>query len=726
MKWGALLLAVALGSGATVGNGVATGTPVERVVKLLEELRDRIEKDGHSEQQMYDKYACWCEEATARKSKAIEDARDELQELGQTIFQLKGRVAVFTAEISKLNADITDNLKSQRKAKALREKEHVAYDAETSEMKQAIAALEKAVLVLRAGSKQTSLLQQKEASTAVQNVLQVLPVHPTLKLEHVSLLSKFTRADLDANYAPQSLTIQGILGDMYDTFTLDLEQATLGEAKQQRAFEELMFDLYEELVHLKKILQKKEKQRAEAEEALAESNQGYDDTESQMKADLEFFKETKATCISKNDEWKTRKQLRNEELHGIIKALEVLTSDDARELFAKSIIPGKSVNVDESKDTGVDISHDISLFQVSSSTEPVARAYAALKAQATQAHSFRLAALAVQVHDTAVGHFEDVIAAIDKMVGVLQEEAAADIAKRNQCVEQFHGIKGTVANVKWLIKNNKAKIGKLEGIIEMRTEEKEQTIEHIAEVTQEMIDMKAQREQENAEFLEAKKDDQDAIKLLKDARNFMKAYYKKHDIDIGPVQGNVKDLALAQREPEFEVSPDQAPDLDFSHKGHRKLETKGIVQLITQIIEDANDEIKVAMANEEKTQLEYERMYNAAKELKAALEEKKTNLETAIAEREQEKTDEGKTKKQNEGDLKDEEDYKVRIKPDCDWIIGAFEKRQKAREAELLGLGAAKDYLAGESTAESLLEKQKKVTFDDSLLPNTRFLGLKQ
>ena len=57
------------------------------------------------EQQLYDKYACWCDKTSARKAKAIEDAQDLLRSLGQQILQLRGKIATLTAEIAQLAQD---------------------------------------------------------------------------------------------------------------------------------------------------------------------------------------------------------------------------------------------------------------------------------------------------------------------------------------------------------------------------------------------------------------------------------------------------------------------------------------------------------------------------------------------------------------------------------------------------------------------------------------------
>merc|ERR1719378_385560 len=173
---------------------------------------------------------------------------------------------------------------------------------------------------------------------AIQSVLDALPSKVGLPPAKMALLSEFAAAK--AGYAPQSATIQGMLGDMYLTFTSNLESSTLDEANQNHDFEQMYASLEKENNKLKATRQKKESEKAEAEAMLADTTKAYDDTEKQMKADTAFFDQTKAACESKHAEWTERDNMRTEELAGISKALEILTSDEARELFAKSIKPG--------------------------------------------------------------------------------------------------------------------------------------------------------------------------------------------------------------------------------------------------------------------------------------------------------------------------------------------------------------------------------------------------
>jgi len=706
-----------------VGSSQGAGSPVEQVVQLLTELKSKLEMDEKVEQQVYDKFACWCEKTTARKAKAIEDAQEELRRLGQKMLKLKGTIATLAAEIEELKAAIKANKEAQAEATALREKENAAWKAETDETKEALTALEQATNVLKEATGGAALLQERtQARAAVRRVIDMLPTNVALKPEQTALLSAFTTYGENSKYTPQSLTIQGMLADMYENFARDVQEATNTEATKNRNYEEFMEEKAKELAALEADKADKEAKKSKAEEDLADATQEYDDTEAQMKADIEFFDETKKSCKAKHDEWVERSSLREEEIEGVSKAIEILSTDEARELFESSIKEGKEVKADDSYDTGT----ITSFLQKSAdnSAEGSSPAYHMLRDAARHTHSLRLAALAVRVQGTKAGHFDEVIAAIDEMIKTLKEEDLADIAKRDQCKEEYKKTASVIAEVTWLIEKNEAKIDKLLKTIEELEAEKAKTIEEIAAVDKHMEEITAERKAENAEFLKSKEDDQKVIKLLAKARTVLMKYYKKNDIDLGPIQAGQKDLVLEQEDPEFAISADQAPEAVFSGKGKRKNETKGIVSIMTMLIEDVADEIKNAMKAEEEAQLAYEEQMATAKKLRASLVTKKVNLEVMIAKKQEELKDEEADKKKNEGDLKDEEDYKASITPDCDWILKAFAERAEKRAAELDGLVGAKEYLVGYKP--TLLEKRVTKVFDDDKLPGLKFLALQK
>merc|ERR1711956_17721 len=167
------------------------------------------------------------------------------------------------------------------------------------------------------------------------------------------------------------------------------------------------------------------------------------------------------------------------------------------------------------------------------SAEGSTAAYHKLTDSARKTHSLRLAALAVRVQGTKAGHFDEVIAAIDEMIKTLKEEDLADIAKRDQCKDEYKNIASVIGEVTWLIEKNEAKIDKLIAKIKDLEAEKAKTIKPLEAVKAHMKEITKVRKEENEEFLKNKEDDQKVIKLLAKARTALVKYYKKNDIEMG-------------------------------------------------------------------------------------------------------------------------------------------------------------------------------------------------
>merc|ERR1719443_2847875 len=194
------------------------------------------------------------------------------------------------------------------------------------------------------------------------------------------------------------------------------------------------------------------------------------------------------------------------------------------------------------------------------------------------------------------------------MIQVLKDEEADDIAKRDECKQEYHDIASAVAQLNWEIEKNLAKIGKLEKLIAKREDEKEEAIATIEDTKKEIVEMEDQRKEEHAAFLEAKLADESAIEVLTSAKAALTKYYKDNKIKLGKIQESIK-AALVQKQPGspvFEISEETPPDAVFQKKDHTKQESKGIVSILTMIIEDLGAEIKHSIADEVATQTEFE------------------------------------------------------------------------------------------------------------------------
>merc|ERR1719263_2374957 len=692
----------------------ATQSPVTKVVELIEELKAKIEADGKMEQQLYDKYACWCETTSARKANDIHTAMSDIKSLGTKILELKGKVATRTSEIAQLGLEIASNQQAQDEATGIRQKENAAYMAEKTEMETTLNALQRGIEVMSGAGTKTALLQTAPTdemtlltvAAGVHQAIKMLPNDHVISSKQLALVSNFAKdpaefydqkAEKAASYNPASATIMGILKDMYDTFSMNLEKATEVEAVAQKNYESLIGVKENEMATLMDARKKKEGEKADAEKDLADTSQTLDDTTKQMKADTIFFDETKAACQAKADEWAERVRARTEELAGINKALEILTGDDAKALFNKSIKPGKET-----------------FLQIDSESQPETKAYKALKEHATKAKSLRLAAIAATLRTG--GHFDAVIAEIDKMMATLKAEEKGDIEQRDWCKEETFKNEQEASRYEYKIERTDAKIMKLTSKRDELENTLSATVQSILNTKDDIKAMEDARKEQHAAFESAKSDDEGAAKLLAAAIESMTAFYKNNKIAQGEIQGAAQ--ALVQ-EPVFEVSADQAPDASFSSSGKSSGESKGIVSIMTMIKEDLEDEISNGVKDEGETQAKFEEQLGEANTLLDELRAKKTNLEQAISDTNTE-IDENEVHKEDlQGLLKDEKDYLASIKPDCDWILNSFTERRTKRAAELEGLLQAKGMLAGASPAMM----ETAVSFDDDEFPSMQFSG---
>lgn len=639
--------------------------PVTRVVGLLKDLQSRIEKDGAGEQAAYDKYACWCEETSGKSAATISSLRDLLKTTGNTILRLKGSIATLSSEIQGLAEDIKKNEDQQAELTSVREKENAAFLAEKLEMEQAIAALEKAIAVLGDATSASFMQTSKWTSSLSEVISKLSKTSLVIKYNdrQFAALQELSGKRLGSSYAPQSATIQGMLSDMYHTFTNNLQTSTAEEAKAHRNYEDLIATYQEELAKLQETLVKKEAAKTEDEIQLADATQTFADSEDQLKAEISLFDTTKESCAEKTEDWSKRSSLRKMELDGVKKALEVLTSDEAKELFAKSIKPGFS---------GGGASSFIQVASLTDTATGDQKALTVLEKRAEESHSFRLAALAADIRMQDHGHFDAVIKSIDDLLAQLDEEEKEDIAKVDSCKEEYKDLTSSKNDLDWKIENNKAKVQKHEKAISQKTEAKEVTIESIEDADKQLADMLKERKEGNDAYKKAKDDDEKAIALLRKANQALAKYYETAFL--------------------------QQPDLKLSDKDSASNQTQGVVSLIDMIITDLTQELAEGKAAEKAAQLAYEKMKQSIEDQKAKLEKKKINLEGQIAEEGTSKTAEEDLQKENEDDLDNTKKTEADLKKTCDDAIRLQPERRKKRKIEADGLNQAKEFLAGMSS----------------------------
>jgi len=671
-------------------------TPISRVVGLITELKAKAESDGKSEQQSYDKYACWCENTLARKASNINDAKDTIEKLQVEIEKLNGDLGAHGAQISQLTKDLAQNAEAQKEANEVRDKEAADYENDKLEAEQCLGALEQAIKVLTgAGTGKKGFLETMQEAQLLSVVAGVRGVlDKPIATEGVSdsdlaLVKKFINSPEDfvggrvsmsaaqiaqnpyGDYAPQSSAIQGILKGMYDSFAADLEKDNAQEADRQKGFEELMATKKAEQATLESTLEKQSHDEAHKSKALSDAKTQRDDTDAQMRADETFFEDTKAACKVKAKEWAERSRLRTEELTGIAKAIQILSSDEASSTFQSSGTTFMQVRSVSSK------SKDYRL-----------KAYNTLKTLSLKYTDRNMGKIAVAVK--MGGHFDKIISMIDQMVATLRKEESEDIAHRDRC----QGSQGKNANDMADLNHDIEKsAAELERMGDSETELKatvKSLEEQISETKTNLAEILSMRNTESEAFKQALKDDSDAVDLISKAIVSLSEFYKSNKIP----------LALAQKkkeDPKYAVDEDKAPETSFSggDYGGRKGESGGIIGILEMLKEDTQNEMKTSRADDAEAQADYAKQRAALDETLNAQTNSKVAAEQELAGVQEDIADSEEFKDSKASDLAEEQKLEASLGKDCAWVENNFDSRKEKRTAEMDGLVEAKNALAG-------------------------------
>merc|ERR1719271_1901219 len=137
-------------------------------------------------------------------------------------------------------------------------------------------------------------------------------------------------------YKARSTKIQEILADMLQTFEDNLADATKKEKDTKDPFDTLMEAKNSQLSAAQDALSGGEGEGAARTMAADEAQEEVDALTTQVSDDEKYIAATEASYADKVSEWKERKRLRTEEIASISKAIEILASDDAKDLMASS------------------------------------------------------------------------------------------------------------------------------------------------------------------------------------------------------------------------------------------------------------------------------------------------------------------------------------------------------------------------------------------------------
>merc|ERR1719331_3219008 len=141
--------------------------PVSKVVNLLKDMIEALEKEATEDQEIYDNMVCWGTTNDKDKVKSIDDAEARIEDLTTQIEELTALAARLTTEIENLEKEIAKNQEALAKAKAMREKELAEFTKMEADPLQSIDQLGGAIETLSKHHPGAALLQNTQSQLSI-------------------------------------------------------------------------------------------------------------------------------------------------------------------------------------------------------------------------------------------------------------------------------------------------------------------------------------------------------------------------------------------------------------------------------------------------------------------------------------------------------------------------------------------------------------------------------
>merc|ERR1719456_2081580 len=129
----------------------AAANPVRKVITMLQMMQNKVTAEGKREEELFEKFMCYCENADKTLGKSIEDANTKIPQLESEIKEAIALQAQLEEDIKKHREDREAAKEALAKATAIREKEAAEFAKETGEMKSNLDAMAKAIAAISKG-----------------------------------------------------------------------------------------------------------------------------------------------------------------------------------------------------------------------------------------------------------------------------------------------------------------------------------------------------------------------------------------------------------------------------------------------------------------------------------------------------------------------------------------------------------------------------------------------
>jgi len=327
MKTGALSFLFVLLGALTVSSGIHIARDdrtLTKVVKLLQGMVIKSQMEGDADRDAYAKYKCYCDQNEVEKKREIQDLKTQIGVLGNQIEELKGSSGKLSEDVAQLKAQMAENKQTRDEAAALRTKEETLYTATKSDLTRALQQLTDAIAVLTAigadQNLQAAADHQKfmagytpslaSLKTTVQTAL--VAASSFLKPGEMAKVTSFLQKgpSFTGTYAAQSGEVVGILSQMKDTFSSNLDSATATENAAKEAHAKFMATKLDEYKAMQSTFDTKQAQLGNNDNDLSSKKTSLTAASQQLLDSENFLSTLLPMCAAKAKEYDERIAMR--------------------------------------------------------------------------------------------------------------------------------------------------------------------------------------------------------------------------------------------------------------------------------------------------------------------------------------------------------------------------------------------------------------------------------
>eukprot|EP00451_Oxyrrhis_marina_P001232 CAMPEP_0204254556 /NCGR_PEP_ID=MMETSP0468-20130131/2609_1 /ASSEMBLY_ACC=CAM_ASM_000383 /TAXON_ID=2969 /ORGANISM="Oxyrrhis marina" /LENGTH=669 /DNA_ID=CAMNT_0051228303 /DNA_START=67 /DNA_END=2076 /DNA_ORIENTATION=- len=660
----------------TVAASAMEKNPIRRVVSLMQNMQKKIEAEAERDDALFAKFQCYCDKNSALTSESIKTGKAKIEQLESDIPEEQAQRTQTITELQQHKDDRAGANQAIEDGTSQRKKENKAFEEEAADIKANTAAIDQAVQAISKGM--TGFLQTAQAKTVLA-VLDKVDVMEDDKAAVKAFFQSGSSADL-----PASGEIVGILKTMSDEMNKRLDEITHNEQESLSNFNGLVAAKNKEIRAAQDAIEEKTERAGQLAVHITVLKNDLEETKSTLEEDEGYSAELAKNCETKAKEYDEIKKTRSEELLALADTIKVLNSDDALEMFKKTLPSGES------------------LMQLETSTratrhQALDRLHMVMKHHADP----RLDLIALALSGKKQ-NFDKVMKLIDEMVQNLKVEQTDDDAKVAYCKKEIDQTEDKQKELQHKVEGQDAHIEDDEGSIDTLKSEIKALVAGIKDLDKSVAEATEQRKSEHEEYVKTAADDNAALDLLEFAKNRLNKFYNPKQYKEAPKEEEESFVQISAH------SGKDEPPAAFGAKSSSS--GGGVIGMIDKIRNELKTEMNEDKLEEEDSQQDYEKLMADSAKKRAADVSARTDKEAALADAQADLTDTKERRKETKTDVSETARYMSNLHATCDWISDNYDSRKVARAEEVEALEKAKAVLSGA---------------DFSLVQKTAFLGRK-